>query len=162
AWATGQNIALALEKHSTVKSTGPDLDKVLHTLEFFGPRFGYFIAGYPPFLKTLLDAMLKRDFPLAEYEVHALVGGEAITEDLRRYWLRYSPTCHSGYGASDLEIGVAVETPEAVQVRQLLNDDQRFRHQLLGPGERVPMVFQYNPMSHYLEVSEKGDLVVTM
>src|ERR1700747_1705672 len=32
AWATGQNMAQALEKHSTVKSTGPDLDKVLHTL----------------------------------------------------------------------------------------------------------------------------------
>jgi hypothetical protein len=40
AWATGQNMVQALEKHSTVKSTGPDLDKVLHTLEFFGPRFG--------------------------------------------------------------------------------------------------------------------------
>jgi phenylacetate-CoA ligase len=162
AWATGQNIAQALEKHNTVKSTGPDLDKVLHTLEFFGPYFGYLIAGYPPFLKTVLDAMLQRDFPLGEYEVHALVGGEAISEDLRRYLLRYFRSCHSGYGASDLEIGVAVETPEAVQVRQLLNDDERFRHQLLGPGERVPMVFQYNPMCHYLEVSETGDLVVTM
>lgn len=162
AWATGQNIAQALEKHSTVKSTGPDLDKVLHTLEFFGPRFGYFIAGYPPFLKTVLDAMLKHDFPVAEYEIHALVGGEAISEDLRRYLLRHFRTCYSGYGASDLEIGVAVETPEAFQIRQLLNDDQRFRHQLLGPSERVPMVFQYNPMCHCLEVNQEGDLLVTM
>ncbi|PYX95021.1 MAG: hypothetical protein DMG71_10830 [Acidobacteria bacterium] len=150
AWATGQNMAQALEKHSTVKSTGPDLEKVLHTLEFFGPRFGYFIAGYPPFLKSVVDAIWKRNFPIAEYELHGLVGGEAISEELRRYLLRYFRTCHSGYGASDLEIGVAVETPEAVQIRQLLNDDVRFRQQLLGPGERVPMVFQYNPMSHYL------------
>ena len=162
AWATGQNMAQALEKHSTVKSTGPDLDKVLHTLEFFGPRFGYFLAGYPPFLKTVVDAMLQRNFPIAEYELHGLVGGEAISEELRRYLLRYFRTCHSGYGASDLEIGVAVETPEAVQIRRLLNDDDDFRHQLLGPGERVPMVFQYNPMCHYLEISEQGDLVVTM
>src|SRR5262249_17373340 len=162
AWATGQNIAQALEKHSTVKSTGPDLDKVLHTLEFFGPHFGYFIAGYPPFLKAVLDGILKRDFPLAEYELHALVGGEAISEDLRRYLLRYFRTCYSGYGASDLEIGVAVETPEAVQIRQLLNDDDRFREALLGPGQRVPMVFQYNPMCHYLETSEEGDLIATL
>jgi phenylacetate-coenzyme A ligase PaaK-like adenylate-forming protein len=162
AWATGQNMAQALEKHSTVKSTGPDLDKVLHTLEFFGPRFGYFIAGYPPFLKTVLDEMLKRNFPIAEYELHGLVGGEAISEELRRYLLRYFRTCHSGYGASDLEIGVAVETPEATQIRQLLNDDDRFRNELLGPGERVPMVFQYNPMCHYLETSAEGDLIVTL
>ena len=162
AWATGQNMAQALEKHSTVKSTGPDLEKVLHTLEFFGPRFGYFIAGYPPFLKTVVDAMWKRNFPIAEYELHGLVGGEAISEELRRYLLRYFSTCHSGYGASDLEIGVAVETPEAVQIRQLINDDVRFRQQLLGPGERVPMVFQYNPMSHYLETSEDGDLIATL
>lgn len=162
AWATGQNMAQALEKHSTVKSTGPDLDKVLHTLEFFGPRFGYFIAGYPPFLRTVLDAMLKHDFPMAEYEIHALVGGEAISEDLRRYLLRHFRSCYSGYGASDLEIGVAVETPEAFQIRQLLNDDQSFRHQLLGPDERVPMVFQYNPMCHYLEVNQEGDLIVTL
>jgi phenylacetate-CoA ligase len=162
AWATGQNMAQALEKHSTVKSTGPDLDKVLHTLEFFGPRFGYFIAGYPPFLKTIVDAMRKRNFPIAEYELHGLVGGEAISEELRRYLLRYFRTCHSGYGASDLEIGVAVETPEAVQIRQLLNDDESFRQQLLGPSERVPMVFQYNPMCHYLETSAEGDLIVTL
>ena len=162
AWATGQNMAQALGKHSTVKSTGPDLDKVLHTLEFFGPRVGYFIAGYPPFLKTVVDAMLKRNFPIAEYELHGLVGGEAVSEELRRYLLRYFRTCHSGYGASDLEIGVAVETPEAVQIRQLLNDDDNFRHQLLGPGERVPMVFQYNPMCHYLETSPEGDLIVTL
>lgn len=163
AWSTGQNMAQALEKHSTVKSTGPDLDKVLHTLEFFGPRFGYFIAGYPPFLKTVVDAMLRRDFPISEYELHGLVGGEAISEELRQYLLRHFRTCHSGYGASDLEIGVAVETPEAIQVRQWLNDDyERLRVELLGPGERVPMVFQYNPMCHYLETNEEGDLIVTL
>jgi phenylacetate-CoA ligase len=162
AWATGQNMAQALEKHSTVKSTGADLDKVLHTLEFFGPRFGYFIAGYPPFLKTVLDEMLKRSFPMAEYELHGLVGGEAVSEELRRYLLRYFRSCHSGYGASDLEIGVAVETPEAMQIRQLLNDDDRFRKELLDAGERVPMVFQYNPMCHYLETNAEGDLIATL
>lgn len=162
AWSTGQNMAQALEKHSTVKSTGPDIEKVLHTLEFFGPRFGYFVAGYPPFLKTVVDEMLKRNFPMAEYELHGLVGGEAISEELRRYLLRYFQTCHSGYGASDLEIGVAVETPEAVRIRQLLNDNDRFREELMGCGKRVPMVFQYNPMCHYLETSTEGDLIATL
>lgn len=162
AWSTGQNMALALEKHSTVKSTGPDVEKILHTLEFFGPRFGYFIAGYPPFLKMVVDEMLKREFPISKFELHGLVGGEAISEELRRYLLRYFRTCYSGYGASDLEIGVAVETPEALHIRQLLNDNDQFREALLGRNQRIPMVFQYNPMCHYLETSKEGDLIATL
>jgi len=162
AWSTGQNMAQALERHSTVKSTGPDIEKVLHTLEFFGPRLGYFLAGYPPFLKTVVDEMLKRNFPISKYELHGLVGGEAISEELRRYLLHYLRTCHSGYGASDLEMGVAVETPEAVHIRQLLNDDSQLREGLLGSGQRIPMVFQYNPMCHYLETNKEGDLIATL
>lgn len=162
AWATGQHIAHALELHSTVKSTGPDLHKVLHTLEFFGPRIAYFIAGYPPFLKAILDAMLARGFPLADYELHGLVGGEAISEELRRYLLRHFRTCYSGYGASDLEVGIGVETPEALKIRQFLHADKSARKQLLSDEPRLPMVFQYNPARHYLETSADGDLVATL
>ena len=63
---------------SPFKSTGPDLEKILHTLEFFGTEPGYFICGYPPFLKLVLDSMLQRGFPVKDYELHGLVGGEAL------------------------------------------------------------------------------------
>ena len=55
AWATGLNMGIALQRASVVKSTGPDLDKVLRTLEVFGPGHRYLICGYPPFLKHLID-----------------------------------------------------------------------------------------------------------
>ena len=58
AWATGVNMGEALAQQGVVKSTGPDLEKILHTLKFFGPQIGYLICGYPPFLKLLLDTML--------------------------------------------------------------------------------------------------------
>lgn len=162
AWATGVNMGEALELHSVVKSTGPDLEKILHTLQFFGPKPGYFICGYPPFLKLVLDSMLQRGFPVREYELHGLVGGEGMSEEFRRYLLRYFKSCYSGYGASDLEMGIAIETPETIAIRGLLNDRPDVRAALLEGDHRVPMVFQYNPLSHYMETNERDELIVTL
>jgi len=162
AWATGLNMALALEHCGPVKSTGPDLDKILHTLEFFGPKPSYLVCGYPPFMKRLLDAMREAGFPLADYEIHVIVGGEGMTEELRRYLLQGFRTCHSGYGASDLELGIAVETHESIWIRGLLNDDGAVRREILAGDHRVPMVFQYNPLTHFLETNERDELLVTL
>jgi phenylacetate-CoA ligase len=162
AWATGVNMGEALELCGVVKSTGPDLEKILHTLEFFGPKPGYFICGYPPFMKRVLDGMRKRGFPVGDYEIHALVGGEGMSEELRRYLLQGFRSCYSGYGASDLEIGIALETPEAVRIRGLLNDHAEVREAVLKNDHRVPMVFQYNPLTHHLETNNRGELIVTL
>jgi phenylacetate-CoA ligase len=162
AWATGVNMGEALELCGVVKSTGPDLDKILHTLEFFGPKPGYVMCGYPPFMKRVLDGMRERGFPIAEYEMHALVGGEGMSEALRRYLLQGFRTCYSGYGASDLELGIALETPEAIRIRGLLNDHAHVRQAVLAGDHRVPMVFQYNPVMHYLETNDRDELLVTL
>ena len=162
AWATGVHIAEAMELYSVVKSTGADLDKVISTLEAFGPQHGYFILGYPPFIKHLIDTLIAREFPITEYELHALVGGEAMSEELRRYVLRYFRSLYSGYGASDLEVGMAIETPEAVRIRSLLHDNIQLRAALLEGDHRVPMVFQYDPRSHHMEVNSQNELIVTL
>ena len=162
AWGTGVNIGEALELHGVVKSTGPDLEKILNTLEFFGPKPGYFITGYPPFLKLVLDSMLQRGFAVDEYELHALVGGEGMSEEFRRYLLRQFKSCYSGYGASDLEMGIATETPESIQIRGLLNDNVELRKTLLDGDHRVPMVFQYNPATYYIEISPQDEVICTL
>src|SRR6185295_12969898 len=76
--------------------------------------------------------------------------------------LRYFRSCHSGYGASDLEMGVAVETPEAIRIRSLLHAHPTLRASLLNGDHRIPMVFQYNPMTHYLEVTSENELIATL
>jgi len=111
AWATGLNMGIALQRTSVVKSTGPDVDKVLSTLELFGPGHRYLISGYPPFLKHLVDAARERGFPLHLYRLMGLVGGESMSEGLRDYLLQTFEKVYSGYGATDLEIGIAGETP---------------------------------------------------
>ncbi|HVN47170.1 MAG TPA: hypothetical protein VMT66_18245 [Steroidobacteraceae bacterium] len=162
AWATGINMGVALARNGIVKCTGPDVEKILHTLRFFGPRYRYLIAGYPPFLKHLLDAGEAQGFLFGEFELHALVGGEGMAEGLRDYLLRRFRSVYSGFGATDLEIGIAGETPLGVAIRRLCRMRPELRTALFGTDSRLPMLFQYNPLMHYVEVNADRELLFTI
>ena len=151
AWATGANMGVALQRNGVVKNTGPDVDKILGTLTAFGSDRPYLVCGYPPFLKHLIDAAAERGFPLGGYRLAGLVGGEGMAEGLRDYLSQVFTPVYSGYGATDLEIGMAGETPLCVALRRAARDDPR-----------LPMLFQYNPLSHHITVTADGELVVTI
>jgi phenylacetate-CoA ligase len=162
AWAAGFNMSLGMMRHGIVKSVGPDLDKILSTLTYLGPRYRFLISGYPPFVKHLLDEGERRGFPWAEYELHALVGGEGMTEELRDVLLTRFVSVYSGYGATDIEIGMAGESPVSIAVRRLARARPDVRGALFGTDSRLPMVFQYNPLIHYLEVNPDGEVICTV
>ncbi len=162
AWATGLNMGLSLQKNGIVKNTGPDIAKILHTLRFFGPRYTYLICGYPPFLKHLVDVAESENFPFSEYHLLGMAGGEGMSEGLRDYLLRRFDKVYSGYGATDLEIGIAGETPICVAIRRLAHERDDVKRALFGPDSRLPMLFQYNPLMHHIEVNENGEVVFTI
>ena len=162
AWATGLNMGIALQRNSIVKSTGPDIGKIFSTLDFFGPDHKYLVCGYPPFLKLMIDEAAKIGFPLQKYQLMALVGGEGMSEGLRDYLTPTFSPVYSGYGATDLEIGIAGETPIAVAVRRAARTNERFRTAVFGDDSRLPMVFQYNPLQHHITVTDDGELVFTI
>ena len=162
AWAAGFNMSLGMLRHGIVKSIGPDLDKILSTLEVLGPGYRYLISGYPPFLKHLLDEGERRGFPWADYELHGLVGGEGMTEELRDLLLQRFASVFSGYGATDIEIGMAGESPVSVALRRLARARPDIRRELFGTDPRLPMVFQYNPLIHFMEVNTRGEVICTV
>ncbi len=162
AWAAGFNMSLGMLRHGVVKSIGPDLDKILSTLEVLGPRYRYLISGYPPFLKHLLDEGERRGFPFADYELHGLVGGEGMTEELRDLLLLRFASVYSGYGATDIEIGMAGESPVSVALRRLARARPEIRRELFGTDPRLPMVFQYNPLIHFMEVNDRHEVICTV
>lgn len=160
AWATGLNVSLSLSDVSIMKSTGPDIDKIVHTMREFGPGYEYVVMGYPPFLKTLAD---RTDLPWEDYRVRAVFGGEAMSESLRDYLLRRFVEVLGSYGASDLEINMAAESPFTVALRRALREDPALRERLTEPRHHaLPMVFQYNPLAYHLETNPAGELVATL
>ena len=162
AWATGFNMSLGMTRHGLVKSIGPDLGKILSSLQILGPRVRYLICGYPPFLKHLLDEGDRAGFPWASYRLCALVGGEGMAEELRDRLLERFEVVYSGYGATDLEIGMAGESPVSVALRRLVRARPEIRSALFGEDPRLPMVFQYNPLIHHLEVNQLGEVLCTV
>jgi phenylacetate-CoA ligase len=162
AWAAGFNMSLGMLRHGIVKSVGPDLDKILSTLEVLGPNYRFLISGYPPFLKHLIDEGTRRGFPWEDYEIHGLVGGEGMTEELRDILLERFVSVYSGYGATDIEIGMAGESPVSIAVRRLARARPDIGRALFGTDSRLPMVFQYNPLIHFMEVNAQGEVICTV
>jgi phenylacetate-CoA ligase len=107
--------------------------------------------------------MDQRRFPWEKYCIYGMVGGEGMTEALRDYLQRRFRKVRSGYGATDIQIGIAGETDFSVWLRKELIRDPALARRLLGEDEkRIPMVFQYNPLDHFIEVNEQSELVITV
>jgi phenylacetate-CoA ligase len=116
--------------------------------------------GYPPFLKCLAD---DRRIDWSRYVADAGYGGEGISESLRAYLQRVFQRVIGSYGASDLEVNMAVETELSVRLRRAVMADAQLREHLIRCDYGVtPMIFQYNPLAYYLETNDKGELVATM
>ena len=159
-WATGMNVSMSVVDIAILKSVGPDIAKIENTLALFGPRYRYLICGYPPFLKTLVEAA---DVDWSQYDVTAIFGGEGMSEAMRNYLGRAFRHVYGSYGASDLEINLAAENDFTIALRRRLADDERLRARLCRPdGAGLPMIFQYNPIDTYVETSDEGELVVTL
>jgi len=166
AWATGTNVAVALRAIGTVKSCGPDVDKVLGTIALLGDEPAYVVCGYPPFLRTLLDTAADRGIDLSRLTMYGFVGGEGMTEAARDRLERTFAHVWSAYGASDLDIGVAAETPVSVWLRRQAVAHPDLAFALFGRTDRIPMVFQYDPCDYQVETvaspAGANELVVTV
>jgi phenylacetate-CoA ligase len=162
AWATGMTTAIALEQNGLVKATGPSIEKILGTMRQLGTGYRYLIVGYPPFIKLLLDEGERDGFPWESYRMHALLGGEGNSEALRDYLGRRFESVYSGYGATDVEIGLAAETPVSIGLRRLAAKRPEIATALFGESARSPMVFQYNPLLHHIETNANGELLFTV
>ncbi|MBW0103003.1 phenylacetate--CoA ligase family protein [Pseudonocardia sp. KRD291] len=161
AWATGMNVSAGLTGVAVLKSTGPDRDKIIHTMQEFGPGFTYVITSYPPFLKGLFD---DDRLDWSAYDVVCAFGGEGITEGMRDHILRTAHSVIGAYGASDLEISIGMETEFTIALRRAIAADASLSAALTKQTEYgvLPNVFQFNPYAYLIETSDDGELVVTI
>ena len=158
-WATGMNVSMSLVDRCVLKSIGPDIAKIVATLETLGPSYKYIITGYPPFLKLLCD---RARLDWSAFEVYAVVGGEGMSEPLRSALNRCFRKTISSFGASDLEINMAVETDFTIALRQAIAAKPALGDDLFGTHESLPMIFQYDPLNYWLESDPFRNLVCTL
>jgi phenylacetate-CoA ligase len=161
AWATGMNVSASLTGLTVLKSTGPDRDKIIHTMQEFGPDFTYVITSYPPFLKGLLD---DDRLDWSRYDVVCAFGGEGISEGMRNHILRKARSVTGAYGASDLEISIAIETEFTIALRRAIAADPELSAALTRQAEYgvLPNIFQFNPYGYLIETNDAGELIITI
>ncbi len=158
-WATGMNVSMSLVDRCIVKSIGPDAQKLLATLKSMGPSYRYLITGYPPFLRNFVA---HADLEWAAYDICAVVGGEGMSEEVRAVLDGCFKKTISSFGASDLEINLAVESEFSVAVRQAARADSSLARALFGANTGLPMIFQYDPLNMHIETSASGSLLFTL
>lgn len=161
AWATGMNVTTSLTEVSMIKSIGPDKTKIIQTMQEFGTEHTYVILSYPPFLKSLFDDP-RLDW--SQYDIVAAFGGEGISESMRDRILEVAHSAYGSYGASDLEINLALETDFSVELRRAIAVDPELARRISKRSEYgvLPMVFQFNPFNYLIETNEHGELLVTI
>jgi phenylacetate-CoA ligase len=157
-WATGMNISMSLVEMGILKSIGPDQKKLENTLELFGSKYRYLIFGYPPFIRAFVD---QTRLDLSQYQFDVIVGGEGLSEGLRSHLRQYARSVISSYGASDLEINMAVETELTIALRRLCLKNGVLSKELFG-RDTPPMIFQYNPLDYTIETNRENELLFTI
>jgi phenylacetate-CoA ligase len=161
AWATGMNVSTSLTDVTMIKSIGPDRNKVIATMLEFGTDYTYIILSYPPFLKALFE---DDRINWEAYDIVAAFGGEGISENMRTHITKYAHSAFGSYGASDLEINLAIETDYTVALRQAIAANPDLSARLTRQAEYgvLPMIFQFNPYDYLMETNNDGELVVTI
>ena len=117
------------------------------------------MTGYPPFLKTLVDTAA---IDWSKYDICAVVGGEGMSESLRASLNRAFRKTVSSFGASDLEINMAVETDFTIGLRQAIASSPALGRDLFGDHESLPMIFQYDPLNYFIESDDERNLLFTV
>jgi len=169
-WATGMSVSYSVSDECLLISTGPDIDKIVGTLEHFGSKdWLYVIAGYPPFLKMLADSK-KLDW--SKYQALGFYGGEGMSEGMRSYLLGTFREVYGDYGASDLEINIGAENAFTVAVRRLMATNEKLRRRINAPlsslkglervQDNLPHIFQYNQLDYVVETNAEGELIITL
>jgi phenylacetate-CoA ligase len=90
-----------------------------------------------------------------------VVGGEGMSEPLRAALNRCFRKTISSFGASDLEINLAIETPFTIALRQAIAANSSLGNDLFG-HEALPMIFQYDPLNCYVESDAERNLLFTI
>ncbi len=149
----------------TLVTPGNNKSEIFRVVEELGPQFDQVVlAGYPPFIKDVIDSGIARGVDWPKYSVKLIFAGEVFSEEWRSLVcerIGASDPCHataSLYGTADAGV-LGNETPLSIALRRFFARNPDAARALFGES-RLPALVQYDPLSRFFEVHD-GTLVVT-
>jgi len=142
----------------TVATPGNDVAEILRVVGELAPLFDQVVlAGYPPFVKNVVDAGRDQGIDWPAFRVKLVLAGEVFSEEWRDLMGRRAgltaPLADSAslYGTADAGV-LGTETPLSVSVRRFLANRPDALQELVGQA-RLPTLVQYDPMARYFQTS---------
>lgn len=146
--------------------TGYNRTEVFKALKRLSPDYEQtIIAGYPPFVKEIVDDAEDEGIDLKKLNVRFMFAAEAFTEMFRDYVCEKAGVANpvvdtlNIYGSADIG-AMAYETPLAILIRRLSQKQPVLFEDIFGQIEKTPTLAQYNP--DFIEFEEvDGELLLT-
>lgn len=156
---------IATRSKLVLVSPGLNADNILRIVKELSPQFQQLIiAGYPPFIKDVLERGKDEGVNWKHHKTKLIFGGEGFSESWREYVLGLmgSKTPHDAinlYGTADSAV-LGHETALSIALRRASVKNEWLRHQLFGQTEAIPSLLQYYPFWRYFEAVD-NELVFT-
>lgn len=135
----------------SVITPGINKAEILKALSDIAPQYDQIIlAGYPPFLKDVIDEAVANGISFAKHTVALLFAAEAFTENFRDHLAKKvglkNPLTDAIniYGSADIG-SMAFETPISILARQLALSDEKLFADIFGGTSKTPTFAQYIP-----------------
>lgn len=179
-WATGVTATLAMNSNpqASIAVIGPNIDEIYACIKeqarIFGKDHPIIVSGYPPHMRAVVEKAVTEGFPLHDYTLYGVVGGESMSEDLRDLLVEQRDEdgkllrtgfkqCYSSYGASDLDINIGYESDFEIELRKVCHQPEHaaLAEDLFGKNEFKPMIFHYDPLNYHIESDENRHLYYT-
>jgi phenylacetate-CoA ligase len=149
----------------TLVTPGNNPAEIYRVMEEIAPDFEQVVlAGYPPFIKEVIDNGISRGISWKRHRVKMLLAGEVFSEEWR------SLVCErlgaedprlatvALYGTADAGV-LGNETPLSINIRRFFAGNPEAAREVFGES-RLPALLQYDPCSRFFE-SHEGTLVVS-
>lgn len=145
---------------------GVNKKEIFNALRELSPLYDQTIlAGYPPFVKDIVDEAEEEGIDLKKINLKLLFAAEAFTESFRDYVARkagirnvHNETLNI-YGTADIG-AMAFESPTSILIRRLVLANSELAQKVFGKIRRTPTLAQYNPHFIHFE-APSGDIVLT-
>lgn len=145
----------------TIMTPGINKDDILRMIKEIGYKFNQvIIAGYPPFIKDVIDQGLQDGFDWKKLKIKFLFAAESFSENWRDYIIAKTGikdifnSSVNIYGSADASI-LGHETPVSVLIRKLACKNPKLKKELFDGIGILPTFVQYNPLFKYFEKLEK-------